>query len=143
MSARPGAVVAVDYGEKRTGLAATDALRIAAMPIETVSTSDREELLERIVSAVDERSAKTLVVGLPVHLAGHDSARSRRVHELCAELRRRLPSVDVVEWDERLTTRQANSLLAQGGVHWRARKKKIDAVAAVVILRSYLEREHR
>jgi putative holliday junction resolvase len=134
-------VVAVDYGEKRTGLAASDALRIAAMPLETITTSDREELLERIVAAVDERDATTVVVGLPLHLAGHESKRSRRVHELCAELRRRLPSVAVVEWDERLSTREANSLLAQGGVHWRARKQKIDAVAAVVILRSYLERE--
>jgi putative pre-16S rRNA nuclease len=135
-----GAVVAVDFGERHTGLAASDALRIAAMPIGVVSTDEREELLERIVDAVDERAATTLVVGLPLHLAGHESARSRRVHVLCEELRKRLPRVEVVEWDERLTTQEANALLARAGLRWQARKSRIDAVAAVVILRSYLER---
>jgi putative Holliday junction resolvase len=134
-----GAVVAVDFGERRTGLAACDALRIAAMPIAVIVTEDREELLERIVNAVDDRGATTVVVGLPLHLAGHESARSRRVHELSASLRKRLPHVDVVELDERLTTKEANSLLAEGGVHWRKRKKQIDAVAAVVLLRAYLQ----
>ncbi|HKE02238.1 MAG TPA: Holliday junction resolvase RuvX [Planctomycetota bacterium] len=137
MEAR-GAVVAVDYGERRTGLAACDPLRIAAMPIGVIETEDREELLERIVDAVDARGATTLVVGLPLHLAGHESARSRRVHELCASLRARLPYVDVVELDERLTTKEANSLLAEGGVRPRDRKRRIDAVAAVVLLRAYL-----
>lgn len=138
MSAR-GAVVAVDYGEKRTGLAACDTLRIAAMPIGLVETEDREVLLERIVAAVDERSAGTLVVGLPLHLAGHESARSRRVRELCAALRKRLPNVEVVELDERLTTREASSLLSQGGIRGRHQKRRIDAVAAVVLLRAYLQ----
>jgi putative Holliday junction resolvase len=136
--ARPGAVLAVDFGEKRTGLAATDSLRIAAMPVGVVETEDREVLLERIVEAADERGARVVVVGLPLHLAGHESARSRSVRALCAALRRRLPSAEIVEWDERLSTREANALLARGGVGWRRRKKAVDAVAAVVILRAYL-----
>lgn len=137
-SARRGAVVAVDFGEKRSGLAACDALRIAAVPVAVVETSDREELLERIVDAVDERGATTVVVGLPLHLAGHASERSRRVLALCEELRRRLPHVDVRTWDERLTTKEATSLLAAGGVRGKRRKELLDAVAAVVILRAFL-----
>jgi putative Holliday junction resolvase len=133
-----GAVVAVDFGEKRSGLAACDALRIAAVPIGVVETSDREVLLERIVDAVDERSATTVIVGLPLHMAGHASERSRRVLALCEELRRRLPHVDVATWDERLTTREATHLLTQGGLRGKQRKAHVDEVAAVVILRSYL-----
>ncbi|MBL8694514.1 MAG: Holliday junction resolvase RuvX [Planctomycetes bacterium] len=131
----------MDYGEKRTGLASADALWIAAVPIGTIETSDREELLEAIVDAVDDRNATTVVVGLPLHIAGHDSARSRSVRELCAALRKRLPYVDVVEFDERGTTKEANALMAASGVHWKKRKGKLDAVAAVLILRSYMQKE--
>ncbi len=133
-----GAVVAVDWGARRTGLAACDRLRIAALPIGVVETQDREELLERIVDAVDERRATTVVVGLPLHLEGGESKRSRETRALCAELRQRLPHVDVVAFDERLTSTEAHGLLAAGGVGWRKRKGRVDAVAAMVILRTYL-----
>lgn len=135
---RRGAIVALDYGDKRSGIAACDALHLAAVPVAVVQTQDREELLEAVVEAVDERNATTLVVGLPLHLAGHDSARARGVRDLCEELRRRLPHVDVVPWDERLTTKEAVSLLADVGVRGKKRKERVDAVAAVLILRSYL-----
>jgi putative Holliday junction resolvase len=135
--------VALDYGDKRSGLAACDALRLAAVPVAVVETSDREELLEAVVDAVDERGATTLVVGLPLHMAGHEIARSRQVRELCEELRRRLPNVDVEAWDERLTTKEATYLLAEQGVKGKKRKARVDAVAAVLLLRSYLTHAER
>ena len=134
-------MVALDFGDKRSGLAACDALRLAAVPIGVVHTSDREELLEAVVDAVDERNATTLIVGLPLHMAGHDSGRARQVRQLCEELRKRLPNVDVETWDERLTTKEATYLLAEQGVKGKRRKARVEAVAAVLILRSYLTHE--
>ncbi|MFN0206626.1 MAG: Holliday junction resolvase RuvX [Planctomycetota bacterium] len=136
-----GAVVAVDYGARRTGLAACDSLRIAAVPIGVVHTTDREELIERIVDAVDERNATTLVFGLPLHMGGHDSERSRTVRALAADVKNRLPNVDVVEVDERLTTKEATILLAQAGLKGKKRKDFVDAVAAMIILKTYLKDE--
>lgn len=133
-----GAVVAVDYGAKRTGLAACDALRIVAMPIAVIESGDPEVVLEAIVDAVDDRNAKTLVVGLPLHMAGHAGERAATVRALCEQIRRRLPGVEIIEWDERLTTKEATYLLAESGVKGKKRKQQIDAVAAMVILRSWM-----
>ncbi|MBI3817331.1 MAG: Holliday junction resolvase RuvX [Planctomycetes bacterium] len=135
----PGAIVAVDYGDKRTGLAACDSMRIAAMPIAVVETTDPEQLLEAIVDAVDDRNAKILVVGLPLHMSGHAGARVAKVRELCDQIRRRIPGIEIIEWDERLTTKAATYLLAEAGIKGKKRKQQIDAVAATLILRSYLK----
>lgn len=136
--ATSGAILAVDYGAKRTGLAATDSLRIVAMPVAVIETSNPEELLERIITEIDERSIKTLVVGLPLHLAGHAGERVATVRALCEQIRRRVPGLEIIEWDERLSTKEATYLLAEAGIKGKKRKQQIDAVAAVVILRSYL-----
>lgn len=131
--------MAVDYGEKRTGIAACDALRIAAIPVSVIETADRETLLERIVDAIDARGARTMIIGLPLHMAGHESARVKTIRELCVEIKNRVPGLEIIEWDERLTTKEATILLAEAGVKGKRRKQRIDAVAATLILRSWMQ----
>jgi putative Holliday junction resolvase len=141
MNALPGAVVAVDFGEKRTGIAACDPLRIAAIPVGVIASADREELLERVIAAAEERNAMTLVVGLPLHMWGGESPRVAWVRGLCAEIRQRMPNLEIVEWDERLTSKEATILLAAAGIKGKKRKDHLDAVAATLILRSWMQAE--
>lgn len=129
--------LAVDYGDKRTGLAVSDPSGIIVQPLPVVESEDLETLVEAIVAEADRQEAGTIVVGLPLRLDGGEGSRVLKTRRLVEQLRKRL-SVPVVEWDERLTSAEAEELLREAGLDWRKRKGKIDKVAAVLILRSYL-----
>lgn len=129
--------LAVDYGDKRTGLAVSDPTGIIVQPLPTLEMEEIEDLVEAIVAEADKQEAGTLVVGLPLRLDGTEGSRVHKTRQLVEQLRQRL-SIPVVEWDERLTSAEAEELLKQAGLDWRKRKGKIDKVAAVLILRSYL-----
>lgn len=135
-----GAVVAVDYGDRRTGVAASDASRVLAQPLPTLDERDPGRVAKRIAAIVEERGATTVLVGLPLLLDGTEGARVRKTRSFAARLRAALaPEVEIVEWDERLTTAEAEEWLREAGLRRDARKARIDAMAAVLLLRSYLE----
>lgn len=129
--------LAVDYGDKRTGLAVSDPTGIIVQPLPTLELEEIEDLVEAIVAEADKQEAGTVVVGLPLRLDGTEGSRVQKTRKLVEQLRQRL-SIPIVEWDERLTSAEAEELLRHAGLDWRKRKGKIDKVAAVLILRSYL-----
>jgi len=141
---REGGVIAVDYGDRRTGLAASDAGRVLAQPLPTLDEIDPARVAERIASLVAEREASTVVVGLPLLLDGTEGARVRKTRSFVGRLRAAIPpEVEIVEWDERLTTAEAEEWLRSAGLRRERRKEKVDAMAAVLLLRSYLEAQGR
>jgi putative Holliday junction resolvase len=93
---------------------------------------------------VRTHQADTVVVGLPLNMDGSSGFQAQRVEHYAAELKDALVEMDLcvqlVMWDERLTTEQAEQALIDGGHRWQERKGRIDAVAAAIILQSYLDR---
>jgi len=139
-----GRVAALDIGERRIGVAISDATRTLARPVGVLQTSGLDgDALERAASevarlAAEEDGLATLVIGLPRHLDGSPSDMTPRVEKFAARLQART-DLPVVLQDERLTSREAESRLALREKNWRVRKQRLDAAAAAVILQEYLD----
>lgn len=131
--------VALDIGSRRIGVALSDSNGSVATPYEVVQRSgDRSRDHRRIGELVDEAGAEVVVVGLPFSLDGSIGPAARGILEEVEELRANLP-VDVVTWDERLTTVEAERSLRVMGVKKGNRRRIVDQVAATVILQSWLD----
>lgn len=134
-----GRVLAVDYGQKRTGLAVSDPLGIIASPLAPVVSEDLEETVAAVAREARERQARVVLVGMPYLPDGREGAAVQIVNVFLAALRPALPAgVELLTRDERHTTHEARSLLRDGGYDRRRAKPLLDSVAAVVILREYL-----
>ncbi|HKE88367.1 MAG TPA: Holliday junction resolvase RuvX [Vicinamibacterales bacterium] len=139
-----GRIAAFDVGDRRIGVAVSDATGTLARPVGVLRTSGLDgDALDRAASevarlAAEEDSLETLVVGLPRHLDGSPSYMTPRVEAFAARLRART-DLPVVLQDERLTSREAESRLAIREKDWRARKERLDAAAAAIILQEYLD----
>ncbi|HET6202267.1 MAG TPA: Holliday junction resolvase RuvX [Planctomycetota bacterium] len=140
-----GPVLAVDYGDRRTGLALSDPLGVIAQPLPTLVEGDPAQLARRIADVARERGAATILLGLPLREDGSEGARVERTRafgRLLAQAVEGTPA-RIVEWDERFTTAEAVAVLREAGLKRRDRKRRVDAVAAVVLLRSFLAAEIR
>ena len=130
-------ILAVDYGDARTGLAICDKAEMMASPVKVVASYNREKAVAEIAAIAVELGAEEIVVGNPLNMNGTAGPRSELCHEVAAALREKV-SVPVVMWDERSTTVSAIGILNQTDVRGKKRKAVIDAVAATLILESYM-----
>jgi putative Holliday junction resolvase len=134
----------VDDGRRRIGLAVSDPSGTLARPVETVTGHDDPAAAARSVAAVIARLEAaddpigTIVVGLPLRLDGTPNEQTDHARALAAELARTTGRTVLLQ-DERLTSHEAESRLAVRERDWRARKKRLDAAAAAVILQEYLD----
>lgn len=129
-------VIGLDVGDKRVGVAVSDSLGKTAQPLETLSRDD--DLMVRLAGLIDETGAQRLVVGLPLLMDGREGAQARKVRRFASELEESL-NLPVTMVDERLTTREAQALMAEAGLERRERKEAADRVAAALILRAYMD----
>ena len=129
-------VIGLDYGTKTVGVALSDALGITAQPVETITRKEENKLrktyarIEEIISQND--------VGLPKNMNNTVGERAEACMEFAKNLERRT-GLEVVMWDERLTTVSAEKALMESGVRRENRKAVIDQIAAVFILQGYLD----
>lgn len=131
--------VALDIGTRRIGVALSDSGGTVATPYEVVTRSgDRARDHRRIADLVEEAGADVVVVGLPLSLDGSQGPAARTILAEVDELRATL-GVDVVTWDERLSTVEAERSLRVMGVKKGNRRRVVDQVAATVILQSWLD----
>jgi len=143
VSAGRGRILALDLGDVRVGVAVSDPLGVTAQPLPTLRRASPDEDVARIGALVESLGVGRVVVGNPLLLSGEVGARSRQASEFAERLRAALPEVSVELWDERLSTVQAERALIEGNVRRRRRKQSVDAVAAVLILQSYLDAHER
>lgn len=133
-----GRILAIDYGRKRCGVAATDVLRICANGLPTVRTCDLMDFIKEYCSkeAVDE-----IVVGEPRDMHGNPSESMNYIRPFLARLHKEMPAMKVVMVDERFTSSIAHREMIAGGFSKKQRQEKgrADEMAAVLILTSYLE----
>jgi putative Holliday junction resolvase len=128
----------LDVGSRRIGVALEDELGITAQPL-TVLNVDRDDTVGMIGDLCRKHQVGTVVVGLPLSMSGQDGGSSaRRARALGVQLEQSL-KVEVVFWDERFTTVQAEKLLKSANVKRANRKAVIDKMAAALILQGYLD----
>lgn len=131
----------LDYGTKTVGVAISDALGLTAQGIETIQRKEENKLrrtLARIEELVREYEVDTIVLGFPKHMNNDVGERAKKSLEFKEMLVRRT-GLDVVMWDERLTTVEAERTLIESQVRRENRKQYIDKIAAVFILQGYLD----
>ncbi|MDE2848083.1 MAG: Holliday junction resolvase RuvX [Gemmatimonadota bacterium] len=133
-----GRVLAVDFGERRVGLALSDSAGLIAQGLETLQTADTVEALASIVDFVEERQVREIILGLPVHMDGTAGEMAGKVEALADELRRKV-SCDVRTWDERLTSVSARRAMHEMGSTTRGKKGSLDRIAATLLLQNYLD----
>jgi len=136
--------VGLDIGERRIGVAVSDATGTLARPLSVLRPAgldiDALDVVSREIArlAAEEDGVGAIVVGLPRRLDGTPSEMTLRVQQFAAQLQART-SLPVVLQDERLSSREAESRLAVRDKDWRSRKAKLDAAAAAIILQDYLD----
>ena len=133
-----GRVMALDYGDRRIGVALSDPLGVTAQPLLTLERRSRADDFDRLARLAREHEVLRVVVGLPL---GMDGARGERVRltELFMDRVRKATGLPVEPWDERLTTAQAERALIESDLSRRRRRGVIDQAAAVILLQSWLD----
>jgi putative Holliday junction resolvase len=134
-----GRVLAVDVGTRRIGVAVSDPTGTVASPLATVPRRTPAEDAKALAALAAEHAVTTLVVGLPVTLAGREGPAAKAVRAWLDELAPLLPGLDLHFADERLSTAAAERALVGGGVRRRARREVVDQVAASVFLQTWLD----
>jgi len=131
----------LDYGSKTVGVAISDSLLLTAQGIETIERKEENKLrktLARIEALIKEYEVERIVLGLPLNMNDTVGERAERTLEFKAMLERRT-GLEVILWDERLTTVEAEQILIESNVRREERKKYIDKIAAGFILQGYLD----
>ncbi len=130
-------VLAVDFGDRRVGLAISDELGIAAHGLDTVDVVSPRRAANAVVAIANERGAERIVVGMPYAMDGSRGPRAEATAEFIELLRRRT-NLPIEEFDERFTTKRAEHTLHELGIDERRGRGKKDQIAAVFILQDYL-----
>lgn len=134
-------ILGLDYGTKTVGVALSDPLGITAQAVETIVRKTENKLrqtLARIETLAAENGVEKIVLGFPKHMNNDIGERAERTLEFKEMLERRT-GLEVILWDERLTTVEAERTLIESSVRREDRKKYIDKIAAVFILQGYLD----
>lgn len=131
-------ILAIDYGQKRTGLAVTDSMQLIAGALDTVDTKDLERYILDYVSRED---VSTIVVGKPTQLNGENSENMKRVEPFFFRLKKLFPDKEVTYYDERFTSALAHQAMLQSGIGKKARQNKalVDKISATIILEDFMQ----
>lgn len=130
--------LALDLGDRRIGVAISDQIGMLARPLEVMARTSRAADYAHIAELVQEHGIDLVVVGLPLNMDGSEGSRAAWARDYGAELAETV-GVPVALWDERLSTEEAEEILRAQGKRPREHQDWIDAIAAAVILQSYLD----
>lgn len=133
-----GRILGIDYGRKRTGVAVTDPLQIIAGNLATVPT---HTLMQFIQDYIARETVERIVIGKPTQLNGEPSESMKYITPFVNRLRKELPDMPIVMYDERFTSAIAHQAMIDGGMKKSDRrdKSRVDAIAATIILNDYLQ----
>ena len=131
--------MSLDVGTRTIGIAVSDLMGMIANGVETIRRTTEEKDYARIAELIKEQEVDTLVVGYPKNMNGTIGERAEACAAMAEALRTMFPGVEVVLWDERLSTVAAEKVLVDADMRRKKRKKVIDMMAAVVILQNYLD----
>ncbi|MDD6023254.1 MAG: Holliday junction resolvase RuvX [Oscillospiraceae bacterium] len=130
-------VMAIDYGDARTGVAVSDPMGMIVGYTTVVAEWNQDKAAEKVAQIVRERKPDRLVMGFPRNMDGTEGPRAEK-YRAFAELLSEKAGMEVILWDERRTTIEAHNILSANGKKTKKHKKNVDAVAASLILEGYL-----
>ncbi len=133
-----GRILAIDYGQKRVGLAVTDMLHISANGLDTVPVHEVLPYLEKYVA---REPVEKFILGLPTQMNGQESDSMQYIRPFATALQRKFPDIELIYVDERFTSVLAHKAMLEGGLKKKDRQNKalVDKISATIILQSYLE----
>ena len=133
-----GRILAIDYGQKRVGLAVTDPLQITANGLDTVLS---HEVLDYLVKYIAREPVEKFVIGLPKQMNGQESESMQYIRPFVVGLQRRFPDIELIYVDERFSSVLAHKTMLDAGLKKKDRQNKelVDKISATIILQSYLE----
>lgn len=135
-------ILGLDLGSKTLGVSVSDALGMIARTVETIrfNSDDYESAFQKVQPLIREFQCQTIILGMPKHMNGDIGIRG----EISIQFKEKLETlgVEVILWDERLTTVAANKILISADVSRKKRKQVIDQMAAVQILQGYLDSKY-
>ena len=130
-------VLAIDYGDARTGIAISDAMGMIVGQTTVIHSRNAKKTADEIARLVQESRTEKLVMGFPRNMDGSEGPRADLYREFAAVVEETV-GMPVVLWDERRTTVEAHNILSDCNYHGKKRKNTVDAVAASLILEGYL-----
>lgn len=136
-------ILAIDYGQKRTGIAATDTLQMIANGLATIETKELEKF---ILDYVAKEDVSVIVVGKPTQMNGENSENMKRIEPFFNRLKKLFPDKEITYYDERFTSVLAHQAMLQSGIGKKARQDKalVDKISATIILEDYLQsKQHK
>lgn len=139
LESKEGRILEVDFGDTRTGLAISDELRFLASGIGYISPGGIEKTAAAVAEEAKKLGAAAVVVGHPLNMNGSEGPRAMRAAEFAELLRGRLKGVEVVLFDERMTTMAAARYLNETNLRGKKRKGVIDTLSAQIILQNFLD----
>ena len=131
-------IMSMDVGNKRIGIAVSDPLGITAQGLDTIVRTNKDADIKKVGELIQTYQPDKIVIGLPKNMNGSIGEQGTRTQKF-GELLESTFSIEVVYWDERLTTVSATRALIDGNVRRDKRIKQVDKLAAVLILQSYLD----
>ena len=130
-------ILAIDYGEKKVGLALSDPLKIIAKPYKTIDNISDDKLIEDFNAIINEKNIDTIVIGLPLTMKNSFSKQTENVNKFINLLKNKV-DIEVIIVDERLSSIEAKRSLVSQGIKTGHNKKDVDMTAAALFLQSYL-----
>ena len=127
-------IMALDLGDARTGVAFSDVAELLAGQAYSITEYNKEKLLETLCRLAEERRPRRIVAGLPINMDGSEGPRAQAARAFAQAC-----GVETDLWDERMTSVMANRILSQAGKKRGKQRRQVDAVAASLILQSYLD----
>ena len=135
-------IMAIDYGDARTGVAISDAMGLLAGFTTVIHSRKSDVVQEELVKLIAQHKVEELVMGFPRNMDGTEGPRADLYREFASQLEEK-SGMTVHLWDERRTTIEAHQILHAGGKKMKDHKKTVDAVAATLILEGYLTKKRR
>ena len=130
-------ILGIDFGERRIGLALSDALGITAQGLPTLDTKKTKDIFAHLENIIKEKNVTKVVVGMPKNMNGTMGPKGMEVKDFIQELNRKT-EIDVIPWDERLSSVQSLKIMREMGTKQK-HKEMVDQISATLILQSYLD----
>lgn len=131
-------LIAIDYGERRIGIALSDEEQTISFPYMTIDTRKQPDVMKQIAALVRDQNVGKIVIGNPTNATNEDSEKSKVIRNFVNTLKNHV-SIPIELWDESYTTQAALQVLVQSNRRLKKNRNKVDQIAASLILKDYLE----
>ena len=130
-------IMAIDYGQKRVGLAVTDPMQIIASPLDTVET---KRIFDYLKNYLQKEQVEKIIIGMPYRADGSLPPWAQQIKDFAGKIKEMFPGIEIEFYDERYTSKMAQQALVQGGFKKKDRRKKenLDKISATIMLQEYL-----